>query len=109
MRRVTNWLRAHALTVLVALLLFFAAGQITETVRQVPRNSADIATVCDKVNAVRVYVDSLVQRTTTNADRPPAQVSDPAVQKLIDDGRKANEEFKRFAREQSKKARCVVK
>lgn len=95
-----------------ALLVFVGAmvlmGAMFLGASQVGRNSADLQTVCDKVNAVRTYIDKLVQRTTANASQPPAKVADPAVQTLIDEGRKANEEFKQFAHEQSEKARCEI-
>lgn len=92
--------------------MFLAGAAVMVTTfigtRIVTENRSDIGTVCTKVNAVVDYVDSLVQRTTANADRPPARVSDPEVQRLIDEGRDASEEFKRFAAEQSNKARCGV-
>lgn len=88
-------------TLLLSASVFFATSQVSE-------NTTNLDTVCTKVNAVVHYLDSLVERTTANADRPAVQVADPEVQKLIDQGRKANEEFKAFAAAQSKKARCRV-
>lgn len=62
--------------------------------------------ICEANNRTVDYVDALVAKTNMNADRPPVTVADPAVQKLIDEGRKQSAEFRRFAKEQSKLARC---